>query len=51
MNRKVYDITNILGLILIVIGVCRAYGIDFGLLTGGILLIVLNLIAVKIGNF
>jgi len=50
MNKRVYDITNLLGLVLITVCTARIYGIDSGLAIGGALLIVLNIITLKLSR-
>lgn len=44
MNKIAYDITNLVGLILITVCASRIYGIDAGLIIGGALLLLLNFI-------
>lgn len=48
MNKIVYDLTNLLGLILVTVCASRIYGIDTGLIIGGSLLIVLNIITLRL---
>lgn len=44
MKPILYDLINLAGLAAIVIGIARLYGIDYGLIVGGIIMISLNLI-------
>jgi hypothetical protein len=48
MNILAYNLTNLLGLVLILTGSIRLYGIDTGLIISGFVLIVLNMITLAI---
>jgi hypothetical protein len=48
MNILAYNITNLLGLVLILTGSIRLYGIDVGIIISGGVLIVLNMITLLI---
>jgi len=54
LNLLAYNLTNLLGLVLILTGSIRLYGIDLGLIISGAVLIGLNmitlLIALKLRN-
>lgn len=44
LNKKAYDIANVLALILISTGLYIKYGVDSALIYGGLLILALNLI-------
>jgi len=48
MNTIVYNIANFIGLLLIMVGAIRHFGLDQGLLVGGICLILLNIVTLII---
>jgi hypothetical protein len=48
LNLLAYNLTNLLGLVLILTGSIRLYGIDLGLIISGGVLIALNMITLAI---
>jgi hypothetical protein len=48
LNLLAYNLTNLLGMVLILTGSIRLYGIDVGLIISGFVLIALNMITLAI---